>query len=161
MAEFDPTTPAMRLFDEIDLAPAPQTTVLQRVLNTWREERGDELLPSVTAMQSNIASAVTNNIFMFAPSSDNKDLSLSGAGRRAMELFGCEAAGAQLSQFTDRRVAVYARHVFELARRRREAVCVRFTLRPHGEQATAYEMLAAPVSKGDEPDWIFGAVAAL
>ncbi len=151
----------MRLFDEIDLAPAPQSTVLQRALATWREQRGDELLPSVTAMQGNIASALTNSIFMFAPSQDNKGFSLSRAGQKAIELFGCKASGAPLSEFANRRVAVYARHLFDLAKKRREAVCVRFTLRPHGKQATAYEMLAAPVGKGDDPDWIFGAVTAL
>jgi len=161
MAEFDPTTPTMRLFDEVDLAPAPQTTTLQRVLNTWREQRADQLLPSATSLQGNIASALTPNIFIFSANPDDQGFSLSKAGEKAIEIFGCKGSGVQLSDFANRRVAVYARHLFDFAKKRREAVCVRFTLRQKDKGSTTFEMLAAPVAKGDEADWIFGAVTPL
>ena len=161
MAEFDPTTPEMRLFDEVDLAPAPQTSTLQRVLNTWREQRADQLLPSVISLQESVASALTPNIFMFSPNPDDQDFSLSRAGDKAIEIFGCKGSGGQLWDFSNRRVAVYARHLFDMARKRREAVCVRFTVRHKGTASTTFEMLAAPVAKGDDADWMFGAVSSL
>ena len=149
MADFAPTTPAMRLFDEIDLAPAPQTATLQRALNTWREERGEEIVPSVTALQSHVASALAGNIFMFEPVPDGDGFSLSTAGKDAAEVFGSATSGGTLSEFANRRVAVYTRHLFDMAKQRREAVCVRFTLRPRGKTSIPYEMLAAPVGQGD------------
>ena len=161
MAEFDPTTPEMRLFDEVDLAPAPQSTALQRVLNTWREQRADQLLPSAISLQENVASALTPSIFMFSPNPDDQSFSLSRAGGKAIEIFGCKGSGVQLSDFSNRRVAVYARHLFNMVKKRREAVCVRFTVRQKGAASTTFEMLATPVAKGDGADWIFGAVSAL
>lgn len=161
MADFAPTTPAMRLFDEIDLAPAPQTTTLQRVLNTWREQRADQLLPSAISLQGGVASDLTPYIFMFCPTIEGEGFSLSRAGQKAIEIFGCKGSGVQLSEFANRRVAVFTRHLFNFARQRREAVCVRFTLQPQDQSPTTFEMLAAPVSKGDEADWMFGAVTAL
>lgn len=163
MAEFDPTTPAMRLFDEVDFAPAPQTATLQRVLNLWREQRADQerLLPSAISLQGNVASALTPYIFMFSPTADDQSFSLCWAGAKAIEIFGCEGSGVQLWEFGNRRVAVYARHLFDLTKKRQEAVCVRFSLRRQGETPTAFEMLAAPADKGNGADWIFGAITAL
>lgn len=161
MTEFAPTTVAMRLFDEVDLAPAPQTTTLQRVLGTWRDERADQLLPSAISLESSVASDVAPYMFMFCPSTAGEGFSLSRAGEKAIEIFGCEGPGVRLSEFSNRRVAVYAKHLFDFARQRREPVCVRFTLRPHDKNPTTFEMLAAPVIGADEADWMFGAVSAV
>ena len=161
MTELALPTPMMRLFDEIDLAPAPQSTILQRLLNTWREQRADQLLPSTTSLQSNVASALTPHIFVFSPTSEGHDFSLRWAGEYAIEIFGCKGSDVELSEFGNRRVAVYARQLFDLATRRQEAVCGRFTLHRSDQKFAAFEMLAAPVSKGDETNWLFGAVTTL
>ena len=163
MAEFAPTTPAMRLFDEIDLAPAPQVALLQRVLNAWREQRADRLVPAASAVQDSVASELASNVFLFSPAGDSTGFDLASAGSTAMDIFGChtKGSGAGLSEFANRRVAVYARHLFEMATKRREAVGARFTLRPPGEEPQTYEMLVAPVSKGEARDWLFGALSAI
>ncbi len=161
MADFAPTTPTMRLFDEIDLAPAPQTTVLQRALSAWREERGDRIVPTAEALQSHSAGATADSIFMFEPATDDGGFNLSTAGAKAADLFGCAKSGGRLSDFANRRIAVFARHLFDMATQRREAICVRFTLHPRGRNPVPCEMLAAPVGRGLGQDWIYGAVARL
>ena len=161
MADFDPTTPQIRLFDEVDLAPAPQTSILQRALSTWRDQRADQLLPSADSVIASVASNLAPHTFVARLQASSGDFSLSSAGTQAAAVFDCDAANTDLSDIGNRRVAVYARHLFCMVKQRREAISVRFNVREKDGKRHTYEMLAAPVDTSEGNGRIFGAVAAL
>jgi ribose-phosphate pyrophosphokinase len=151
--------PLRRLFSLIDFAPRPNSDDLLRLLEYWREKRGQHVAPTRDEISEVEIGAASSHMFLYELSEVPRTYRLGVGLEATRELLGDLKIGDDLTQARNRRIAVRLRRLFDFAREAGEPVLVEFAMQKDGQQFLT-EILAAPVAaSGRSREAIFGGAA--
>ncbi|HEY7747948.1 MAG TPA: hypothetical protein VH933_04665 [Aestuariivirgaceae bacterium] len=151
MSEFSASSPAMaRLFEEVDLASVPQSSIGQDAWLFWRSQRDGELMASSSRLIQHLPAELFPFGFLFSIDEVTGDYVVTWAGHKAFAGLARKGAGTHLEAFDNRRLAARFRLVLNLVKSRGEPVTVRFGVKfVDGKKGDA-ELFIAPAATEEE-----------
>jgi ribose-phosphate pyrophosphokinase len=150
--------PLRRLFRRIDFAPQPRSEHLARLLEYWRESRGERIAPRREDINKAEIGDASTQMFIYEAERP-RDYTLAMGRQAAGAVLEAAEVGEGLTQAKNRRVAVRLRRLFDCVGEAGEPVVAEFAL-PGKEEGAFVEVLAAPLgAQASGKTAIFGGLA--
>lgn len=161
MSELSVSSPAMaRLFEEVDLASVPQSSIGRDTWLFWRSQLDGELMPSSSRLIKHWSGKLIPFGFLFSIDQVTGDYVLTWVGHKAFAGLARKGAGAHLEAFDNRRLAARFRLVLNLVKARGEPVTVRFgTKFLDGKKGDAELFIAPAIASEGNQLQFFGCLA--